>query len=73
MPDFRVTLTRAPDSRDITASVLELRWRLGFAQPYDSLARPAAGQILLDNRDQSFSPELDSSGLLNPGTAVLVE
>ncbi|MBK8138051.1 MAG: hypothetical protein IPK52_19940 [Chloroflexi bacterium] len=73
MPDFRVTLTRAPDSRDITASVLELRWRLGFAQPYDSLARPAAGQILLDNRDQSFSPELDSSGLLTPGTAVLVE
>lgn len=73
MPAFRVTLTRSPDTRDITASVLELRWRLGFAHPYDSVARPGTGQIVLDNRDQSSSPELDPDGLLAPGTAVLIE
>lgn len=71
-PPFRVTLTRGATSRDITDALLEMRWRLGMAQPYDTLAAPAAGELLLDNRDQAASPELDADDLFAPGTAVVI-
>lgn len=70
---FRITLERPPITRDITPRVLSLRWRIGMTRPYDSMAAPSSGEIVVDNRDQSASPELDSEALFVPGTAVTIE
>ncbi len=70
---FRVTLSNSTHTRDITPRVLSLRWRIGMNRPYDSIAAPSSSEIVLDNRDQSASPELDAQALFAPGTAVLIE
>lgn len=42
---------------DLAASVLELKWRLGLRQPYDSMADYGTAQIALRNVRGRFSPE----------------
>jgi hypothetical protein len=70
---FRVTVSRGETSRDLTPRVLSLRWRIGMADPDDSIAAPSSGQIVLNNRDRAASPELDPDDLLTPGAALLIE
>lgn len=70
---FRVTLSNTAHTRDITPRVLSLRWRIGMSRPYDAVAAPSSGEIVLDNRDQAASPELDAQSLFAPGTAVTIE
>lgn len=73
MPAYRVTLSRGALTRDLTPRVLALRWRLGMARPYDSVAAPSSGEITLGNRDRAASPECDPDGLLTSGAAVTIE
>ncbi|MDX1993705.1 MAG: hypothetical protein SF029_15055 [bacterium] len=40
----------------ITTDVLEMEWRLGLAQAYDSAAAPLTGRLLLRNEDGRNSP-----------------
>lgn len=42
---------------DLAGQVLELKWRLGLRQPYDSSADYGTAQIALRNVQGSFSPE----------------
>lgn len=42
---------------DLAGNVLELKWRLGLRQPYDSIADYGTAQIALGNVHGSFSPE----------------
>ncbi|MCY4020744.1 MAG: hypothetical protein OXG39_15130 [Chloroflexi bacterium] len=42
---------------DLARHVLELKWRLGLRQPYDSIADYGMAQIALRNIDGGFSPE----------------
>ena len=44
-------------SEDIAGETLELRWRLGMRQPYDSIADYSQAQIRLRNPRGDFSPE----------------
>lgn len=44
---------------DLAGRVLELKWRLGLRQPYDSIADYGMAQITLRNVHGSFSPERD--------------
>lgn len=44
-------------AEDITAEVLDLQWRLGLRQPYDSVADYSQAQITVRNLRQGFSPE----------------
>lgn len=42
---------------DLAGQVLELKWRLGLRQPYDSIADYGTAQIALRNVHGNFSPE----------------
>lgn len=55
---------------DITADVIDLRWRLGMARPYESVADISSAQITVRNPSGSFSPELNS---ILPGTRVRIQ
>ena len=55
---------------DITAHVLDLKWNLGFARPYDSLADYSTAQITVQNRTGLFSPERNP---LDSGTQVKIQ
>ncbi len=44
-------------AEDITTDVLEMRWRLGMTNAYDSMAPPATAEITLRNWDGNHSPE----------------
>ena len=57
----------ADAGEDITGEALELRWRLGMRQPYDSIADYSRAQIRVRNPRGDFSPErsrLDSGARL---------
>jgi hypothetical protein len=55
---------------DITAHVLDLKWKLGFARPYDSLAEYSIAQITVRNPTGLFSPERNT---LDSGTQVRIQ
>ncbi len=42
---------------DISARVVELRWRLGMRAAYESMARTSRARITVTNGDGAFSPE----------------
>lgn len=42
---------------EIRGQVIEMRWRLGMRQAYDSMAEKSWAKITLDNRSGAFSPE----------------
>lgn len=44
----------------ITADIIDLRWELGMANAYDSVASPSSARITLRNHDQTYSPEVTS-------------
>ena len=60
---YRIAIDRDHDgnfqevNEDLSARVLELRWRLGMGEAYDSLADVGRAEITLLNRDGAFSPE----------------
>ncbi|MCY4072493.1 MAG: hypothetical protein OXG60_14465 [Chloroflexi bacterium] len=54
---------------DLARNVLELTWRLGLRQPYDSIADYGTAQIALRNAQGSFSPERER---LDIGTGVQI-
>jgi len=57
---------------DITADVLDLRWRLGMAQPYDSVAAPISARITVRNTARAYSPEYTSNDL-SPGKTIRIQ
>jgi hypothetical protein len=56
---------------DITADVLDARWRLGMTAPYDSVAQIATAEITVRNRDRRYSPE-DPTSALQIGLALRI-
>lgn len=72
---YRVAIDNDDDGafsaqEDISADVLELRWRLGMAQPYEHSSAPGWAQITLRNEARQHSPE--HSALL-PGQRIIIE
>jgi hypothetical protein len=57
---------------DISADVLHLRWRLGMAQPYDSVAAPISAQITVRSPARAYSPEFTSNDL-SPGKPIRIQ
>jgi hypothetical protein len=57
---------------DISADVLHLRWRLGMAQPYDSVAAPISAHITVRSPSRAYSPEFTSSDL-SPGKPIRIQ
>ena len=55
---------------DISAHVLDLKWNLGLARPYDSLADTSSAQITVRNLTGLFSPERNT---LDSGTQVRIQ
>lgn len=60
----------ADSGENLSADVLALRWRIGLARAYDSLAEPGMAQITLRNVDQTYSPEINP---LQPGQMVRIQ
>jgi len=56
-------------AEDLGAAALELRWRRGMAQPWDSVAQPGHAEITLRNEDGRFSPERNA---LPPGRLLQI-
>ena len=54
----------------ITAEVLDLQWRLGLRQPYDSIADYSQARITVCNRRGDFSPERHR---LDSGTRLRIQ
>ena len=72
-----VSYTVAIDSNDdgtfnqnISQDVIDLWWRLGMQNPYDSLAAPIQARITLRNQNQDYSPEETT---LLPGKSVRIQ
>lgn len=45
---------------DISAYFISLKWQIGFAKPFDPIARDSTATIILKNDDKRFSPESGS-------------
>lgn len=56
--------------REISGQVIEMRWRLGMRQAYDSMAEPSQAHITVNNPAGAFSPERNS---LPPGTGIRIQ
>lgn len=57
---YLITLDRDNDGsfgREISADVLDMRWRLGMGAPYDSMAADSWARITVRNAGGAFSPE----------------
>jgi len=50
-------------NEDISDFVISANWQIGFAGPYDPIARDSTLTLVLDNRDRRFSPECTTSPL----------
>lgn len=70
--DFNDNGSYADTGDNRTADVLHLEWRLGMAQPYDSLAAPAAARITLRNSTRAYSPEYTTDDL-QPGKSIRIQ
>lgn len=55
---------------EIRGQVIEMRWRLGMRQAYDSLAEKSWARVTVDNRTGAFSPERNR---LTPGTRLRIQ
>lgn len=55
---------------NITADVIEARWSLGLARPYDSLAEISRAEITVRNPNGAYSPERNT---LDSGTRVRIQ
>lgn len=56
----------------ISADVLALRWRLGMARPYDTVAAPIEARITVRNRAGAYSPERSANNLA-PGKPLRIQ
>jgi hypothetical protein len=56
----------------ISADVLKLEWRLGLAQPFDSVAAPGYARITLRNVTRAYSPEYTAASL-RPGKPLRIQ
>lgn len=61
----------ADSGEDITADVLRLEWRLGFAAPYQTIAAPITARITLRNPTRAHSPEA-SANPYTPGLPLYI-
>lgn len=59
------------DGDDFTQVVIALEWRLGLAQPYDSMAALSTATVTLRNQSRRFSPEASVSPL-QPGRTLQI-
>jgi hypothetical protein len=57
-------------STDIAADVIDLKWKLGLAQPYDSIADYSHAEITVRNPTGTYSPERNK---LDTGTQVRIQ
>jgi hypothetical protein len=57
---------------DISADVLDLRWRLGMARPYDSVGAPISARITVRSPTRAYSPEVTSNDL-SPGKPIRIQ
>lgn len=62
----------ADPGEDISADLLELRWRLGMAQPHDSMAATISAQITVRNTSRAYSPEFTTNDL-SPGKPIRIQ
>ncbi len=70
---YIITIDKTHDgnfSTNITADVIDLKWRLGLAQPYDSIADYSHAEITVRNPSGAYSPERNS---LDTGTRVRIQ
>lgn len=56
----------------LAADLLHMTWRLGMAQPYDSLAAPISARLTLRNHHRAYSPEYTAANL-KPGVPVRIQ
>ena len=42
---------------DVSAAVISAQWSLGFAAPFDLIARDNTAELVLQNSTRDFSPE----------------
>ncbi len=54
------------------SDVLQLEWRLGMAQPFDSIAAPTIARITLRNTTRAYSPEYTADDL-KPGKPIRIQ
>ena len=62
-PQFKFYLDTANDgafNTEITAYVISASWSLGFAAPFELMARDNTASIVCNNTDRRFSPEFSS-------------
>lgn len=77
-PEFKFYLDTAQDgsfSTNITAYVISANWSLGFAAPFELMARDNTAALVCNNSDRRFSPEYTSGayyGLLVTGVALKI-
>ncbi|MEZ4667899.1 MAG: hypothetical protein R3E39_08295 [Anaerolineae bacterium] len=56
----------------LTADLLHMSWRLGVAQPYDTLAAPVTARLTLRNPHRAYSPEYSAANL-KPGVPLRIQ
>lgn len=56
----------------ITADLLHMSWRLGMAQPYDTVAAPISARFTLRNQQRAYSPEYTAANL-KPGVPIRIQ
>jgi len=61
---------------DISSYMKTATWSIGFASPYEPIARESTLSVVLNNSDQRFSPEYTSGayyGNLEPGLVIRLQ
>ena len=77
-PEFKFYLDTANDgsfAANITAKVISCDWQLGFAAPFDRMARDNTAALVVNNVSRDFSPEYSSGiyyGNLTTGRAIKI-
>ncbi len=62
----------ADSGENRAADVLQLEWRLGMAQPYDTVAAPITARITVRNASRTYSPEYTADDL-KPGKPIRIQ
>lgn len=77
-PTFSFYIDTADDgsyAANISSVVIEAAWQIGFAEPFELMARDSTATMLVNNVTKDFSPEYASGayyGNLQPGRAVKI-
>lgn len=77
-PTFAFYIDTADDgsyAANISSVVIEAEWQIGFAEPFQLMARDSTATLLVNNGTKDFSPEYASGayyGNLQPGRALKI-